>query len=94
VNDLLFNIEYNGDVLSLKPLTIISNETLRQALRADPSELERSKFNEEYLLITVGADTTIIGIKGFNADDTLRFRELIVWYKLQIEIDLVHNAFI
>jgi hypothetical protein len=51
---------------------------LCQALRADPTELERSKFNEEHLLIIVGADTTIIGIRGFNAGDTFIIREITV----------------
>jgi hypothetical protein len=78
VNDSLFNNLYNEDDVSVNPLTIISNLTLRQALRADPTELERSKVSDEHLLMTVGAATTIVGIRGFNADDTLIFRDITV----------------
>ena len=67
---------------------------LRQGLRAEPTELERSRVKEEHLLMIDGADTTQVGIKGFAAGETIIFIGIYALYELHILTVFLHNALI
>ena len=95
MKDLLFKNKYNVEVVSRTPLIVRPNPKLRQGLRAEPTELDRSNVNDAHLLITDGADTTTVGIKGFEAGEIMTFKGATVLYELQMVItEFVHKALI
>ena len=73
MKDLLFKNKNNADDVSVIPLTVSPIVTLPHALRAEPTELERSRVSEEHLFITNGTDTTTVGFKGLTAGDIIIF---------------------
>ena len=94
VKKLLFRKKNKGEEISLAPLTTKSKCTLRQGLRADPTELETSKVSDEHLPSTDGAETTTVGISGLTATDTVISREMTDSKDLHREILFIHSALI